>query len=178
MWILPEMDIFTIKTVLKRYRGRPPGNIRELFYLDSCLNKDLHKLVDYHVRYTHSLLKLDPKKFSIATRRMEHKLTFGSLIQLTASLHQAKVSYPTHMMYSNQSSISRRPKAGLYQMSRLWKIRKRGGKGKLGGVRTPTMGERRCGSWLRMTTVQFRRKKPQRCTWCKENASQNIRADV
>ena len=54
MWILPEMDIFTSNPVFKSYRSCSPGNIPELFNLDYCLNKDLHKAVDCHVRYTHS----------------------------------------------------------------------------------------------------------------------------
>ena len=53
MWILPEMDIFTSNPVLKRYRSFPPGNIPELCNIDYCLNKDLHKAVDCHVRYTY-----------------------------------------------------------------------------------------------------------------------------
>ena len=67
MWVLPEMDIFTSNPVIKRYRSCPPGNIPELCNLDYCLNKDLHKAVGCHVRYTHSYHKLDPKTFSIAT---------------------------------------------------------------------------------------------------------------
>ena len=54
MWILPEMDIFTINPVLKLYRSCPPGNIPEICNLDYCINKDLQKAVDFHVRYTHS----------------------------------------------------------------------------------------------------------------------------
>ena len=49
-----------------------PGGHRtreELCNIDYYLNKDLHKAVDFHVRYTHSLHKLNPKKFSIATSR-------------------------------------------------------------------------------------------------------------
>ena len=61
------MDLFASIPVVKRYRGRPPGNSPELYYLDSCLNKDFHKAVDCHVRYTHSLHKLDSKRFSIET---------------------------------------------------------------------------------------------------------------
>ena len=67
MWILPEMDIFTTNPVLKRYRSCPPGNSPELCNLDSFLNKYLHKAVDFHVRYTYSLHKIDLKKFSIYT---------------------------------------------------------------------------------------------------------------
>ena len=67
MWILPEMDIFTSNPVLKRYRSCPPDNILESCNLGYCLNKGLHKAVDFHVRYTHSQHKLDPKRFSIAT---------------------------------------------------------------------------------------------------------------
>ena len=37
--------------------------------------------------------------------RKEHQLTFGSLIQLTASLHQENGLYPTHMTYLHQSII-------------------------------------------------------------------------
>ena len=47
-----------------------PGGHRtreELCNIDYYLNKDLHKAVDFHVRYTHSLHKLYPKKFSIDT---------------------------------------------------------------------------------------------------------------
>ena len=40
-------------------------NIPELCNIDSCLKADLHKEVDCHVRYTHSLHKFYPKKFSI-----------------------------------------------------------------------------------------------------------------
>ena len=54
MWILPEMDIFTSNPVLKCYRSCPPGNIPELFNLDYCLNRVLHKAVYCRVRYTHS----------------------------------------------------------------------------------------------------------------------------
>ena len=67
MWIFPEIDLFASNPVLKRYRGRPPGNSPELCNLDSCLNKYLHKAVECHVRYTNLLHKLDTKKFSIAT---------------------------------------------------------------------------------------------------------------
>ena len=58
------MDIFASNTIHKGYRIRPPGNIPELCNLDSFLNKDLYKAVDFHVRYKHSLHKLDPKKVS------------------------------------------------------------------------------------------------------------------
>ena len=61
------MNLFIGNPFLKRYRARPPGNIPELCNIDSYLNKDLHKAVDFHVRYTHSLHTLDPKKFSNAT---------------------------------------------------------------------------------------------------------------
>ena len=119
MWNLPEIDLFATNPVLKRYRGRPPGNIPELCNSDSCSNEDLHKSVDYHVRYTHSLHKLDPKTCSIATPKKGTPSYLHFFFQLTASLHQAKVSYPTCMMYSNQSSTSWRPMAELSQMSRL-----------------------------------------------------------
>ena len=52
MWILPEMDIFASKPILKRYRSCPPENIPELCNLDYCLDKYLNKAVDCHVRYT------------------------------------------------------------------------------------------------------------------------------
>ena len=55
MWILPEIDLFAIGPVLKLYEGRPPGNSPELCNLDSCLNKDLHTVVECHVRYKNSL---------------------------------------------------------------------------------------------------------------------------
>ena len=61
------MDIFTSDPLLKRYIGLPHGNIPELCNLDFCIKKDSHKAVDFHVRYTHSLHKSDPKKFSIDT---------------------------------------------------------------------------------------------------------------
>ena len=67
MWILPEIDIFADNHGLKIYRGCPPGNSPELLNIDSCLDKYLNKVVHCHVRYTHSLHKFDPKKFSIAT---------------------------------------------------------------------------------------------------------------
>ena len=67
MWILPEMDIFTSDPLLKLYIGLPHGNILELCNLDSCIKKESHKAVDFHVRYTQSLHKLYPKKFSIDT---------------------------------------------------------------------------------------------------------------
>ena len=67
MWILPEINLFTSNPVLKRYRGRPPGNILELYNLGSCLNTDLQKAVDCHVRYTHSLHTIYSKQFSITT---------------------------------------------------------------------------------------------------------------
>ena len=66
MWILPEMDLFASNPVLKRNRGRPPGNSPELCNIDSCLNKDVRKSVDFNVRYKNLLHKLDPKKFIIA----------------------------------------------------------------------------------------------------------------
>ena len=47
MWILPEIYLFSRNLVLKRYRSRPPGNIPELFNIDSCLKKYLNKAVDY-----------------------------------------------------------------------------------------------------------------------------------
>ena len=50
MWILPEIDIFNRDPVLKHYRGCPPGNSPELCNIDSCLNKDFQKAVDWHVR--------------------------------------------------------------------------------------------------------------------------------
>ena len=61
------MNLFIRNPFLKRYRARPPGNIPELCIIDSYLNKDLHKAVDFHVRYTYSLHKIDLKKFSIYT---------------------------------------------------------------------------------------------------------------
>ena len=61
------MDLFASDSILKRYRVRSHGNIPELFNIDFCLNKDFHKAVDCHVRYTHSLHKLDSKRFSIET---------------------------------------------------------------------------------------------------------------
>ena len=67
MWILPEIDIFASDPVLKRYRGRPPGNSPELCNIDSCIKKKLQREVDFHVRYTHSFHKLYLKKFSIET---------------------------------------------------------------------------------------------------------------
>ena len=67
MCILPEMDIFASDSVFKLYRSRPPGNSPELCNLDSYLNYFLRKAVDFYVMYTHSLHKLDSKKFSIAT---------------------------------------------------------------------------------------------------------------
>ena len=63
------MDLFSINPVLKHYRSHPPGNIPELCNIDSCLNKDLHKAADFHVRYNHSLHKLYPKHFSIETSK-------------------------------------------------------------------------------------------------------------
>ena len=54
MCILPEMNIFASNPVLKRYISFPPVNIPELCNIDYCLNKYLHKVVDCHVRYTHS----------------------------------------------------------------------------------------------------------------------------
>ena len=67
MWILSEIDLFSSNPILKRYRSCPPGNSPELCNIDSCLNGDLHKAVDFHVMYTHSLHKLDKKMFSNAT---------------------------------------------------------------------------------------------------------------
>ena len=61
------MDIIASNPVLKWYRSRPTGNILELCNIDSCLNEDLHKAVECHVRYTHSLHKLYPKKFITIT---------------------------------------------------------------------------------------------------------------
>ena len=68
MWILPEMGLFSSNPILKHYRSHPPGNSPELYNIDSCLNEDLHKAVDFCVRYTHSLHKLDPKTFSIENK--------------------------------------------------------------------------------------------------------------
>ena len=93
--------------------------------------------------------------------RKEHHLTFVNLIQLTASIHQAKGSYRTFMMYSHQSSLSCRPNAALSQMSIMWKTHGSGGKGKIGGLRLPIMGKIGCECCLRITTVQFWRKKGQ-----------------
>ena len=67
MWILPKMDIFASNPVLKRYRGHTPGNSPEICNLYAYLNEYLHKTVNCHVRYTHSLHKLYPKKISITT---------------------------------------------------------------------------------------------------------------
>ena len=61
------MDLFASNPVLKLYRVCLPENSPELCNLDSCLNEDLHKAVDCHVRYTYSFHKLDPNVFSIAT---------------------------------------------------------------------------------------------------------------
>ena len=61
------MDILAISTALKFYRSCLPGNSPGHFNIYSCLNKHLHKAVDYHVRYTHSFHKFDPKRFSIST---------------------------------------------------------------------------------------------------------------
>ena len=54
----------------------------------------------------------------------------------------------------------------------------RGGKGRLGGVRTAIMDEKGCICWLRMTTMQIRRKVAQRCTWRKVNSDRVIKAVV
>ena len=67
MRVLPEIDPFSSNPVLKRYRGRAPGNSPELFNIDSCLHEYFHKAVDYHIRYTHSLHKLYPICLSTAT---------------------------------------------------------------------------------------------------------------
>ena len=139
--ILTEMDLLASKPFLKCYIGHPPCNIPELCNIDSCINKDLHKAVDCRVGYTHLLHKLDPKKFSIATPKKGTSVYLGYFIQLTASLYQSKGSYPTCMMYSYQSSILWRTDTALSQISRMWKTCRRGGKGKLGGLRTPIMGE-------------------------------------
>ena len=69
MWILPEMYIFDRNPVPKHYINHPPGNSPELCNINSCLNEDLHNAVDCYVRFTHSLHKLYPKKFSIATSK-------------------------------------------------------------------------------------------------------------
>ena len=58
------------------------------------------------------------------------------------------------------------------------KKRKGTAKGNLGGVRKPSMREGGCGCWLRMTTMQFRRKIGPKCTWRKGNAALVITADV
>ena len=71
MWILTDMDIFDSNPVLKSYRGRPPGNIPELCNIDSYINEYFHKSVEFHVWYTNSLHKLDPKIFSIAMPKKE-----------------------------------------------------------------------------------------------------------
>ena len=76
MWSLPEMDILHSNPVLKRFRGRPYGNIPELCNLDSCLNEDLHKAVDCHVSYTHSLNKSDPIFLVLQRQIKEHHHTF------------------------------------------------------------------------------------------------------
>ena len=49
MWIQTEMDIFASDPILKSYIGRPSGNSTELCNLDYCLNKYLHKAVEFHV---------------------------------------------------------------------------------------------------------------------------------
>ena len=59
MWILPEFDLFCRDPDLSRYLNRPPGNSPELCNLDSCLNEDVHKMVDVHVRMTNGMHKLD-----------------------------------------------------------------------------------------------------------------------
>ena len=82
------------------------------------------------------------------------------------------------MIYSHQSSILWRPKAALSQMSRMWAKCGRGREGKLGGLRTPIMGEIGCWYWRMMTTVKFQRKNAQRCTWRKVNADRVIMAAV
>ena len=71
MWILPEMDLFASDPILKRCGGRPPGNIPKLCNIDFCINEYLHMAVAFHVRYTHSLHKLDPNFSSIATQKKE-----------------------------------------------------------------------------------------------------------
>ena len=109
---------------------------------------------------------------------MGYQLTFWSFIQLAASLHQLDVSYTTRMIYSHQSSISWRPKAALSQMSIMSTKRGRGQEGKLGGLRTPIMGERGCWCWRMMTMVKLQRKNAQRCTWRKGNAVRFITAAV
>ena len=65
MWILPEIDLFVRKPFLKQCKGCPPRNIPEICNIYSCLNKDLHKAVDFHFWYTYSLHKLYPKGLSI-----------------------------------------------------------------------------------------------------------------
>ena len=61
------MDLFASDPALQRYRGHPSGNSPEHFNTDSCLNTDLQKAVDCHVRYTHSLHTIYSKQFSITT---------------------------------------------------------------------------------------------------------------
>ena len=82
-------------------------------------NEYLYKAVDCHIMCTHLLHKLDLKSLVLQSRRKEHRLAFGSFIQLMASLHQSNRSYPTRMMYSHESSILWRPKAALSRMSRM-----------------------------------------------------------
>ena len=89
-------------------------------------------------------------------QRKENQLTFESLIQLTASLHQANRSYPKYMMYSHQSSILWRTKAALSQCQECEKRAEGAAKGSLGGVRKPIIGGIACGCWTRTTMVQFR----------------------
>ena len=54
MCILTGMNLYTSYPGLKRYRSRTDGISPEHCNIDLCLNEDLHKAVDFHVRYTRS----------------------------------------------------------------------------------------------------------------------------
>ena len=66
-WLLPVNDLFSDDTELKSYLGRPPGNSPKLMPLDSNLNEDIHKAVDFHVRMSAKLTNNDPRKLSLST---------------------------------------------------------------------------------------------------------------
>ena len=175
MWISPEIDLLSSNPVLKWHISRPSGNILELCNLDSYLNIDFHKGVDCHVRYTDFLHELDPAKFIIATPKKgtpDYLQIFDSIDGVYPSSEYI-ISNTYDVLH--QSSVSWRPKATLSQMSIMWKTRRRGGGGEFGGVRTPIMGERGCGWWLKISTVESRRIFSQICTWRKGNVNKSTK---
>ena len=141
MCILPEMDIFSRDPILKGCRGCPPGNIPELYNLDSCPNQYFHKVVCCHVRYTHSLHKFYLKRFSIATPKKGTSTYLRIFDPIDGVTPPSKRTISD--MYDVLTSIQYIVEAKFCTIPDVNNVKtcRRGVEGKFGGARTEIMGK-------------------------------------